>query len=68
MNFRNHNEFGTDILISELKLIEFCDSNKYLNCQFMYFNRVLYQMCLMIILPPVNLFMIIIFQQTFAHT
>ena len=36
LNFRNHNEFGTDALMLELKLIKFCDLNKYLTCQFMH--------------------------------
>ena len=36
LNFRNHKEFGIDALMLELKLIKFCDLNKYLTCQFMH--------------------------------
>ena len=34
LNFRNHNNFSTDALMLELKLIKFSDFNKYLTCQF----------------------------------
>ena len=33
LNFLNHNDFSTDALMLELKLIKFCDLNKYLTCQ-----------------------------------
>ena len=36
LNFRNHNDFSTDALMIELKLIKFSDLNKYLTCQFMH--------------------------------
>ena len=36
LNFRNHNEFGTDALMLKMKLIKFCDLNKYITCQFMH--------------------------------
>ena len=36
LNFRNHDEFGTDALMLEPKSIKFCDLNKYLTCQFMH--------------------------------
>ena len=36
LNFRNHNDFSTDVLMIELKLIKFSDLNTYLTCQFMH--------------------------------
>ena len=36
LEFRNHNEFGTDALMLERKLNKFCDLNKYLTCQLMH--------------------------------
>ena len=35
LNFRNHNEFGTDAQMLELEFIKFCDLNKYLTCKCM---------------------------------
>ena len=36
LNFRKHNDFSTDALMLELKLIKLSDLNKYLTCQFMH--------------------------------
>ena len=36
LNFRNYNDFSTDALMIELKLIKLSDLNKYLTCQFMH--------------------------------
>ena len=36
LNFRNHNDFSTDALMLEFKLINFSDLNKNLTCQFMH--------------------------------
>ena len=35
-DIRNHNEFGTDAFMLELKLIKFCDLNRHLTWQFMH--------------------------------
>ena len=56
LNFRNHNDFSTDALMLELKLIKFSDLNMYLtSC--INFIMVLYQMYSMITLHVINLFM-----------
>ena len=36
LNFRNHNDFSTDALMLDLKLIKFYDFNKYFVYQFMH--------------------------------